>query len=134
MDSGEPTAQSMRNWVAQVDLDEGRRPIKSRGLVRDGDRLGAVTAFQFVSANQATCGIATMCRMLEVFTSGYYAWWQWPPSARALGERTQSLIARDLQRTTDPRRPPGWGHPQWGTRRWVARLIREAGLVGVNRK
>src|ERR1039458_8114198 len=64
----EPTAQSIRNWVAQVERDTGRRldgltseerqelarlRRANRGLVRDGDRFGAVTAFEFVSANQA---------------------------------------------------------------------------------
>jgi len=66
------TSTSIRNWVAQADRDEGRRSdglttaereelsrlrrenrilreereilSKSRGLVRDGDRLAAVTA------------------------------------------------------------------------------------------
>src|ERR1700730_14102660 len=36
-----------------------RDTIKSRGLVRDGDRLGAVTAFQFVNAHQAIYGVAS---------------------------------------------------------------------------
>ena len=77
----EPTAKAIRKWVKQADSmravrsdgltsDEragthpaaarepgaarrARDTIKSRGLVRDGDRLGAVTAFEFVSANQA---------------------------------------------------------------------------------
>lgn len=62
---------------------------KSRGLVRDGDRLAAVTAF--VSANQAMYAIATMCRVL-VSASGYYAWLKRPPCARA---RTDAeLISR----------------------------------------
>src|ERR1700730_5427527 len=60
-----------------------RDTIKSRGLVRDGDRLGAVTAFQFVNANQASYEIATMCRGLAVSTRGYYAWLKRPPLARA---------------------------------------------------
>src|ERR1700720_4934081 len=60
-----------------------RDTIKSRGLVRDGDRCGAVTAFEFVSANQASYRTATMCRVLEVSTSGNYAWCQRSPSARA---------------------------------------------------
>src|ERR1700688_3827093 len=60
-----------------------RDTIKSRGLVRDGDRFGAVTAFEFVSANQASYRTATMCRVLEVPTSGYYAGCKRSPSARA---------------------------------------------------
>jgi hypothetical protein len=42
----EPSAQAIRNWVCQVDLDEGRRSDgltteeqKSRRLVCSGDRL-----------------------------------------------------------------------------------------------
>jgi hypothetical protein len=38
------------------------RSGKSGGLVRDGDQHGAVTAFQFVSANRAIYAFATMCR------------------------------------------------------------------------
>ena len=53
----------------------GEREIlsKGRGLVCDGDRSGAVTAFQFVRANQAMYRTATMCRVLGVSPSDYHA-------------------------------------------------------------
>src|SRR5690606_17816630 len=47
---------------------------KSRGLVRSGDQRSAVKIFRFVRAYQADYPIATMCRVLGVSTSGYYAW------------------------------------------------------------
>jgi transposase-like protein len=107
----EPTAQAIRNWVAQADRDEGRRAdglttaerqelgrlrrenrqlriereilSKSRGLVRSGDRIDPVEGFEFVKRNQADYPVATLCRILGISTSGYYAWLNRPPSARA---------------------------------------------------
>lgn len=96
----EPSAQTIRNWVAQADRDEGRRSDgltteereelrrlrrenrvlreeraigKSRGLVRSGDRKDPVAIFEFVSTHQAQHRVATLCRVLEVSPSGYYA-------------------------------------------------------------
>ena len=56
---------------------------KSRGLVRAGDRIDPVEGFRSMKSNQAAHSIATLCRVLGVSPSGYYAWQQRSASARA---------------------------------------------------
>ena len=98
----EPSAQTIQTWVKQADLDSGRRhdglttyrtrrnttltpsnqavahrarhPGKSSGLVRSGDRFDAHRAFEVVKAYQALYPVTTLCRVLGVSSSGYYAW------------------------------------------------------------
>jgi len=53
-------------------------------VVRTGDRRDSTQVFEFVKAHRAVYPIATMCRVLEVSTSGYYAWCKRVPSPRAL--------------------------------------------------
>jgi putative transposase len=93
-----------------------------------------------VNANQAMYGVATMCRVLAVSASGYYAWRKRPPSATARADA--ELISRitaihQFSRGT-------YGAPrvheellaagiQVGRKR-VARLMRAAGLCGVSRR
>src|SRR5512142_471701 len=88
----EPRAQTIRNWVSQADRDAGNRHDgltsaereeltrlrrenrqltlereiigNSRGLVCTGDRCDPRQGFEFVSANQARCPVALMCRWL----------------------------------------------------------------------
>lgn len=90
--------------------------------------------------HQATYPIATMCRVLKVSTSGYYAWLQRAPSARSLGDA--ALTARIKHYHT--RSKQTYGRPRIhedliaegkkvGPKR-VARLMREAGLVGISRR
>jgi putative transposase len=93
-----------------------------------------------VNANQAIYGVATMCLVLAVSASGYYAWRQRPPSARARAdvELTSRIIAiHQYSRGT-------YGAPriheellaarlQLGRKR-VARLMKAAGLCGVSRR
>jgi putative transposase len=44
-----------------------------------------------VSENQAAFPIATMCRLLGVSPSGYYAWTKWQPSRHA--QKDAALVA-----------------------------------------
>ena len=93
-----------------------------------------------MSGHQAHYPIATMCRVLEVSTSGYYAWRQREPSARAQADdKLQARIKaiHDESRGTYGRprihaelRADGVGV---GGKR-VARLMRRAGLQGVSRR
>ncbi len=93
-----------------------------------------------MSANQASYGIATMCRMLGVSTSGYYAWLGRPPSARAcadaeLSERIRAIHERSRATYGAPRI-----HAELSAaglrigRKRVARLMDAAGLYGVSRR
>ena len=92
-----------------------RGMFKSRGLVCSGDRLGPVQGFEFVKRNQADYPVVTLCRLLGVSTSGYYAWRSRPPSGRTqsdarLIERMRTLHQRSRGTywgSPYPRRPAG---------------------------
>ena len=83
---------------------------------------------------------ATMCRLLGVSTSGYYAWLKRPPAARArldaeLGLRLRAIHERSRGTYGAPRiyaelKDEG---VRIGRKR-VARLLRAAGLRGVSRR
>lgn len=121
----EPSANSIHNWVKQADMDEGRREDgltteerkELSGLRRENKRLrmerqivanatacslGRPTpcpeVFRFVSANQATVPVATMCRVLGVSTSSLYAWLQRPPSKRTHENACLSKRIHDIHR------------------------------------
>jgi len=160
----EPSAQAIRNWVCQADLDEGRRTggltteereelvrlrrknrqlreeweiLKSCRVVRAGDELEPAEAFGFMKSSQAIDRIATMCRVLDVSPSGYYAWRSRPSSARAkvdavLTERIRTIHERSRETYGTPRvhaelRAEG---VRIGRKR-VARIMRAAGIFGV---
>ena len=93
-----------------------------------------------MSANQATYQIATMCRMLGVSPSGYYACRTREPSARS---------KRDAQLKARIEAIHSWSRGTYGAprihaeladegthvgRKRVARLLRELGLAGVSRR
>jgi transposase InsO family protein len=93
-----------------------------------------------MSTNQARFRVATMARVLGVSTSGYYAWRQRPPSARAqadaeLTARVQEIHAGSRGTYGAPRihaelveAGAAVGHKR------VARVMREAGIAGVSRR
>jgi len=93
-----------------------------------------------MKANQAMYAVTTMCRLLDVSTSGYYAWRKRVPSRRAVSDA--SLIERISEIHQWSRGT--YGAPRMHAelaargvhagRKRVARLMKEAGLEGVSRR
>ena len=93
-----------------------------------------------MSANQARFPVATMARVLGVSKAGFYAWRHRPPSlpcrcrrgAAEAGPDGARHLAPDLWSTPRPRRSASRGE-RHGRKR-IARLMREAGLVGASHR
>jgi putative transposase len=93
-----------------------------------------------MKSNQADHSVATMSRMLGVSTSGYYAWLDRAPSARAVSDA--SLLERI--RGIHERSRGTYGVPRVHAeladdgirvgRKRVARLMRSSGLQGASRR
>lgn len=93
-----------------------------------------------MSENQVTYPVATMCRLLGVFPSGYYAWRTRGPSDRDLSD--EWLLARI--RHHHERSDGTYGAPRihrelraegiYVGKKRVARLLRQAGIQGVSRR
>jgi len=93
-----------------------------------------------VKQHQATYAVTTMCRLLDVSTSGYYAWRGRGRSARAISDA--SLIERisEIHQWSDGTYGAPRIHAELADRgvhvgrKRVARLMKEAGLQGVSRR
>jgi putative transposase len=93
-----------------------------------------------VSENQASYPIAVMCRVLDVSASGYYAWEKRPPSVRAVNDAALTAKIRAAHAASNGT----YGAPRLQIdlaeagirvgRKRVARLMRNASLVGVSRR
>ena len=93
-----------------------------------------------MSANQARFPIVTMARVLGVSEAGYHAWRHRPPSAHAVADaallkRVRTVHASSRETYGAPRvhaelRASGEKH----SRKRIARLMREAGLIGARRR
>ena len=98
-----------------------------------------MSLFELIDVERASYPVATLCKMLGLSKSGYYAWRSRPPSKRnredaLLVERIREIHSRSRQTYGYPRvhaelRLLGIG---CGRRR-VARLMRAAGLQGCMR-
>ena len=93
-----------------------------------------------MSAHQAQYPITTLCRVLEVSTSGYYAWRKRAPSRRAqedevLTERIQRIHSDSKGTYGAPRMHAALAREgvRVGRKR-VARLMRAAEIQGVSRR
>jgi putative transposase len=93
-----------------------------------------------VRDHQAVYPVATMCRVLRVSPSGFYAWMKRGPSVRAQADAALLDQLRDFHARSDGT----YGAPRLladlrevairvGQKR-IARLLREAGLQGVSRR
>jgi putative transposase len=93
-----------------------------------------------VNANQADAKVATMCRVLQVSTSGYYAWRDRVPSTTALANAV--LVERIRQVHADSHHTYGMPRVRAElidqgvvvSRKRVARLMRCNGIRGISRR
>jgi putative transposase len=94
--------------------------------------------FEFVEAEKACFDVATMCRVLGVSRSGYYAWARRPPAPRT---RANAALTEQIRRVhADSDATYGWrrvyaqlrdeGHVVNHKR--VERLMRQARVVGAH--
>jgi len=93
-----------------------------------------------VSEHRAVYAVSTMCRVLEVSTSGYYAWQSRSPSRRSVGDAVLQAEIEAIHR----RSRATYGVPRVHaelqaegrgvSRKRIARLMRRAGLEGASRR
>ena len=93
-----------------------------------------------MTAHQAEFAIATMCRVLGISSSGYYAWSKRAPSRRA---QTNAALTRTV-RTIHAVSRGTYGAPRVhaelaaegipASKNRVARVMRDANIVGVSRR
>ena len=84
--------------------------------------------------------VTTMCRLLDVSTSGYYEWYARGPSARALEDRRLTELISQIHAMSSGAYGAPMIHAELADRgvhvgrKRVARLMKAAGLQGVSRR
>jgi putative transposase len=99
-----------------------------------------VSAYEFVEREKACHAVVTLCRVLDVSPSGYWAWRKRPPSARA--QQDAHLVSRIVAIHRASRGTYGAPrvHAELAAagircgRKRVGRLMRQAGLAGCHRR
>ena len=94
-----------------------------------------MSRYRFIEAERAGHSVVRLCRLLRVSSSGYYAWRKRAPSARvtadaALTERIRAVHGRSRGTYGAPRVHAELREAGPLGRKRVARLMRQAGLVG----
>lgn len=93
-----------------------------------------------MSDNQATYPVATMCRVLGVSPSGYYAWTDRPTCRRAVRDADTLMEIRQIHTASKGTYGVPRIHADLASRnirvgrKRVARLMRVDGLAGVSRR
>ncbi len=82
-----------------------------------------MSRYRFIVEEKAHYSVAQLCRVLQVAASGYYAWRHRKPSRRALTNAALTDGAPRIHADLQARK-------QRVSRKRVARLMRQAGLVG----
>jgi hypothetical protein len=120
--------------------DGARHPGKGYGLVRQKERCGFSELFELVMANQADFPVCTMCRVLRISASGFYAWSTRVPSPRRMANAVLTERIRAIHSASDatcgrPRvRAELLEQGERVSHKRIARLMRVAGLRGVSRR
>ena len=97
-----------------------------------------MNTYRFIADQAAQHSVRLLCRVLDVSRSGYFAWRNRPPAARAradhaLTEQIRQIHAHSRQTYGSPRvRAALRERGEAVGRRRVARLMRRAGLRGVH--
>jgi putative transposase len=95
-----------------------------------------VSRFRFIAAEKAAHPVATLCRVLRVSTSGFYAWQGRGASARARADAALTARIRSIHAESRATYGAPRVHAELGaagtrvSRKRVARLMRAEGLVG----
>ncbi len=96
--------------------------------------------YAFIEAHRGQHRIATMCRVLDVSSSGYYAWRRRGPGRRELADRKLLRAIQDVHHKSRGRygarriraELKALGHRC--SRKWVARLMAEHGIEARRRR
>jgi transposase InsO family protein len=94
-----------------------------------------VSRYRFIAAEKANYPVALLCRVLQVASSGYYAWRHRRPSRRSqanaqLSQQIRTIHERSRGTYGAPRIHAELHAEQPVSRKRVARLMRKAGLAG----
>ncbi|HEX9054187.1 MAG TPA: IS3 family transposase [Gemmatimonadales bacterium] len=127
--NGEEEVERLRRELEQVKLERDFYK-KSGGVLRKG----VAVKYAVIAAHRKAFPLVLMCRVLRVSRSGFYAWVQRGPSARAQGEEELREAVRRAFRENHGR----YGSPRIlrdlraqgirTSKRRVERLMREEGL------